>query len=292
MVADTVLVAGATGSLGRAVCRALASRGAKVRALVRRPSSNVEHAYAHVLGDGLQPETLGPAVDGVTTVFSCMGAPIMPTLSGGRAGFEAVDTVGNLNLLGAAERAGVKRFVYVSVAGGEGSLADLAYVRAHERVVQGLRASTVNHAVVRPTGFFSAFEAFLSIARWGPVPVLGNPEARTNPIAVDDLAEVCSDAVEDPSFGEQEVGGPQVLTRRDIAHLARRVVGKSERSVRVPAALVSAWARCLGLVHPRLGQAMAFFVRVGQLDCVAPRHGSTRLDDWLTHTARPPSRSG
>lgn len=279
---DTVLVAGATGSLGRGVCEALSRRGGRVRALVRRPSIQLPHADEQVLGDGLKPGTLGAAVEGVDTVFSCMGAPIMPTLAGGRAGFEAVDTVGNLNLLEAAQKAGVKRFVYVSVAGGEGSLADLAYVRAHERVVQALRSSSLEHAVVRPTGFFSAFESFLSIARWGPVPVLGNPEARTNPISVEDLAEVCSDAVEDPEFGEREVGGPQVLTRRDIAHLARRVVGKSERSLRVPAMLVSAWARCLGLVHPRMGQAMAFFVRVGEVDCVAPAHGSMRLDDWLS----------
>jgi uncharacterized protein YbjT (DUF2867 family) len=192
-----------------------------------------------------------------------------------------VDTVANLNLLRASEAAGVERFAYVSVAGGRGALADLAYVRAHERVVDALRASRVAHAVVRPTGFFSAFESFLSLARWGPVPVLGNRDARTNPIANEDLAEVCADAVEDTSFGEQDVGGPEVVTRGEIAAMARSAVGRRPWSYRVPGGLVGAGAKAFHWLHPRLAESIEFFARVGTVDCVAPPRGHQRLEAWF-----------
>ncbi|MEM6296208.1 MAG: NAD(P)H-binding protein, partial [Myxococcota bacterium] len=127
----TIVVAGATGSLGSAACRVLSERGHRVRALVRRHGARVDGAHESVVADGLQPQTLQAAVRGADAVFSCMGAPIVPRLGGGRAGFESVDTVANLHLLRAAESAGVTRFAYVSVAGGRGPLADLPYVRAH-----------------------------------------------------------------------------------------------------------------------------------------------------------------
>ena len=278
----TIVVAGATGALGRAACRALSARGHRVRALVRREATAVEGADEHVVADGLRPETLAAAVEGANAVFSCMGAPIVPRLGAGRAGFESVDTVANVNVLRAAESAGVERFAYVSVAGGRGALAELPYVRAHERVVDALRDSNLDHAVVRPTGFFSAFASFLSIARWGPVPVLGDRDARTNPIATEDLAEVCADAVDDASFGEQEVGGPEVLTRGDIATMARAAVGRRPWSYRVPAGLVLAGARGLRWLHPRLAESVEFFARVGTVDCVAPPHGQRRLEAWFS----------
>lgn len=277
----TIVVAGATGALGRAACRALSDRGRRVRALVRREGTRVEGAHEYVVADGLQPGTLTAAVDGAEAVFSCMGAPIVPRMGGGRSGFESVDTVANVNLLRAAELAGVERFAYVSVAGGRGALADLAYVRAHERVVDALRDSALTHAVVRPTGFFSAFESFLALARWGPVPVLGQRDARTNPIATEDLAEVCADAVENPAFGERDVGGPEVITRGDIATMARAAVGRRPWSYRVPSGLVTFGARGLRWLHPRLAESVEFFARVGTVDCVAPPHGHRRLESWF-----------
>ncbi len=283
----TIVVAGATGSLGRAACRVLSARGHRVRAIVRRESARVDGAHSCVVADGLRPETLPAAVEGAQAVLSCMGAPIVPRPGGGRAGFEAVDTVANLHLLRAAESAGLERFTYVSVAGGRGPLSDLAYVRAHEAVVDALRPSSLHHAVVRPTGFFSAFELFVTLARWAPVPVLGDPTARTNPIATEDLAEVCADAVEDPGFGERAVGGPDVVTRRDIADLARAAAGRSAASFRVPAGLARFGAWGLRWLHPRLAESIEFFARVGTVDGIAPAHGRRSLEAWFRTLSEP-----
>ncbi|MEM6296209.1 MAG: hypothetical protein AAGA54_33360 [Myxococcota bacterium] len=111
--------------------------------------------------------------------------------------------------------------------------------------------------------------------------MLGNPNARTNPIATEDLAEACADAVEDESFGEQSVGGPEVVTRGEIAELARAAWGRRAASIRVPAGLATFGARGLHWIHPRLAQSIEFFARVGTVDCVAASRGHRRLEAWF-----------
>ncbi len=66
-------------------------------------------------------------------------------------------------MIEAARKAGVKRFVYVGVAGHR-ELGHLDYVRAHELVVTSLKESGLDYAVIRPTGLFSAFAVLVPMA--------------------------------------------------------------------------------------------------------------------------------
>ena len=179
----TVLVAGATGMLGREVVALLVADGYRVKTLSRDPVRAQELAGIAdevVLGDATDPATLVGAMDGVDSVVSCLGAP-MAFVASDRRSFRKVDTVANLNLLHAAKQAEVRRFVYVSLLLCP-SWADTAYARAHESVVQGLRHSGISYAVVRPTGMFPIFEPFVPMARRGLVCIPGNGQARTNPV--------------------------------------------------------------------------------------------------------------
>lgn len=103
-MAELVLVAGATGALGRHVGAALRRQGHRVRALTRDPArlsvpSQGERAFDEVFqGDALDPAALARACEGVSAVFSCLGASVAPSLAG-RAAYTAVDTPANLNLL-------------------------------------------------------------------------------------------------------------------------------------------------------------------------------------------------
>src|SRR3712207_4723668 len=135
----TVLVAGATGILGREVARALHGKGHRVKTFSRNPAraralGTVADEIA--TGDATNPESLKGVLDGVEAVVSCLGAPLRFTV-GDRRGFREVDTVANLNLLEAAKEAGVRRFVYVSVHV-QPDYARSAYIRAHEEVVSEL----------------------------------------------------------------------------------------------------------------------------------------------------------
>ncbi len=107
-----ILVVGATGRVGGAAVGQLLKAGFEVRALVRRAGrgARLRSLGAEVaVGDATAPDTLVPAVQGCSGIFSALGA------GPGRGGSETVEYRGNLNLLSAARSAGVGRFVYSSV---------------------------------------------------------------------------------------------------------------------------------------------------------------------------------
>jgi uncharacterized protein YbjT (DUF2867 family) len=97
-------------------------------------------------------------------------------------------------LLREAERAGVRRFVYVGVHTAAG-YADTKDVRAHTDVETAVRQSRLEHAFIRPTGVFGSLaEIVEQLARRGPVPVIGKGDAQTNPIHEADVADAVLDA--------------------------------------------------------------------------------------------------
>ena len=282
-----VLVAGATGRLGRQVALELKRRGQQVRALVRKPESvgnvlrsQVDEVFVADLG---RPETLAGACEGVEAVFSSVGAPLSLSLSES-TGYREVDYAGNVNLLEEARRAGAGRFVYVSVFGAE-RLRGLEYVDAHEEFVAELKRSGMAHSVVRPTGFFSAMEEILKMAARGPVASIGDGSSRTNPVHEADLANVCADALEGGP-AEIEVGGPTVYTRREITEMAFRALGKKPRTFRMPPPVLRLMVGSLRPFNRRLSALMSFFIAVAQTDLVAPPTGERRLEDYFYEVAR------
>lgn len=278
-----VLVAGASGALGQHVARHLMARGHSVTALVnRRPlATDLADGVDILRADALVVDGLAQACRGIDVVFSSLGASIVPDWRLGRRTFATLDVPANLNLLAAAEAAGVRRFVYVAVAGHE-TFGHHRYVQAHEQVVAALRASAVPSAVVRPPGFFSAFRAVLAMAKRGRVPVVGDGSARTNPIDERDLADVCVETVEGRGHQEVIAGGPEVLTRLEIVELAFQALEKPVRTGRLAPTLMRAAVPLMRLANPRMADLTAFFTDVSTRDLVVPAIGRRRLSDYFT----------
>lgn len=280
-----VLVAGATGTLGTHLVRELVALGHRVVALTRNARSlrPVPHVLDVAQGDLADAASLDRACRGVEVVISCAGAPLAAGNLRDRRSFEEVDWEGNRRLLDSVRRAGVQRFLYVSVYGA-GALLRTEYARAHERFVELLAASGLRFTVVRPTGFFSAYEPLLRFARRGAVPVIGSGDARTNPIHESDVAELCAKAV---SGDERvvEAGGPEVLTRRRIAELALEAVGRGGRLVRVPPAALAAATALARPLNRRLAAVLEFGRAVSLTDVVGPARGRLRLRDHFARRA-------
>jgi len=157
-----VLVAGATGYLGGFVAREFKSRGHFVRVLARRPQKldSMEDRFDEIVeGEVTVPGSIQGICGGVDAVFSSVGI----TRQKDNLTFRDVDYQGNLNLLDVAVKAGVKKFIYVSVLNGP-SLRHLDIVKAHEDFVDELRTSGLDYTIVRPTGYFSDMEEFLTMA--------------------------------------------------------------------------------------------------------------------------------
>lgn len=277
-----VLVAGATGQLGREVAYEFERRGYWVRALVRdraKLGPLEERVDDVVVADVTRPETLASACEGIEIVFSSVGASLALGLQPAAPSFIEIDYEGNRNLLRQAQEKGIRHFIYVSVFGSK-RYPKLAYVQAHEDFARELAGSGLGYTIIRPTGFFSVHAEILKMAQRYPVAVVGAGNCRTNPIHESDLARVCVDALEH-GVREVEVGGPEIHTRREIAETAFRALGREPRLISIPSWLLRAAVPLIRPFDERLCDLFAFLLEVSLMDVVAPPAGSHRLEPYF-----------
>ena len=270
-----VLVAGATGYLGRFVVKACKDRGFWVRALGRNSAkldSIKEYADELFIGEVTDPTSLDGLCDGIDVVFSSVGI----TRQKDGLTYKDVDYQGNRNLLTSAEASSVSKFVYVHVLNAE-KLRHVDAIQAKQAFVDDLKRSTVDYTVVCPTGFYSDMEDFFAMARSGRVYLFGDGSNRINPIDGADLAEVCADALESPTQ-RINVGGPEVFTYREIAELAFDILGKPRKITCIPKKLVAAAVRGLRWLTPiKTYGPVQFLATVMTMDVVGETHGERRL---------------
>lgn len=270
-----VLVAGATGYLGGFVAKEFKARGYFVRVLVRS-SKNLDGLWGStdeiVEAEVTRPETLENVCEGIDVVFSSIGI----TRQKDGLTFRDVDYQGNKNLLDTALGAGVRKFVYVSALNGP-DLRHLGIIDAHESFVEELKSSGINHAVLRPTGYFSDMGEVLEMARKGRVWLIGSGKNSVNPIHGADLAVACVDATEGHAT-DIDVGGPQTLTWNEVAALAFEILEKPAKISHVPEWLMWTVVRLVKLFNRHQGELLAFFTTMATTDVVAPSTGNHTLE--------------
>jgi uncharacterized protein YbjT (DUF2867 family) len=275
-----VLVAGATGYLGRFVAQEFKKRGYFVRALARSATKldDIRDSIDETIeGEITQPETIARVCGGIDLVFSSVGI----TRQKDGLTFKHVDYQGNKNLLEAAIKAGVEKFVYVSAFNGP-DLRHLDIIDAHEAFVDELKMSGIDYAVLRPTGYFSDMNEVVDMARKGRVWLIGSGGNRVNPIHGADLAVACVDAMEGDTT-EIDVGGPEAFTWHEMADLAFKILGKPAKVSRVPEWLMWSVVRLVKLFNRHQGDLLAFFTTMATTDVVAPQHGIHTLDTHYRH---------
>ena len=175
-----VLVAGATGYLGRYVIKELKKQNYYVRALARNAKKIVdlkEYIDDVCEGEVTKPETIMGICDDIDIVFSSIGI----TKQKDGLTYMDVDYKGNKNLLEQAKKNNVRKFIYVSVFNAH-LMKDLKIIQAKERFVDALKASGLDYTIIRPTGFFSDMLEFLHMAKKGRVSLFGSGENKINPI--------------------------------------------------------------------------------------------------------------
>ena len=278
-----VLVAGATGYLGRFVVQEFKNRGHWVRALARNPQKlekpgpflepavrdDVDEVF---VGEVTDPQTLSGLCDGVDIVFSSIGI----TRQRDKVSFMDVDYQGNKNILELAVKASVRKFIFVSVFKAD-MIKNLA--EAREMFVRDLKESGLDYAVIRPTGYFSDMTENLKMAKSGRIWLIGEGQNKINPIHGADLARVCVDAVESQDR-EIPVGGPETYRHREIAALAYSVLGKPEKITSIPIWLVNSAVKIIRPFSKHYHTLASFFATVMQNDFDAPKTGSHSLKEY------------
>jgi uncharacterized protein YbjT (DUF2867 family) len=274
-----VLVAGATGYLGRFLCAEYARRGHHVTALVRDASRAAGLADLSVEAEATRPETLRGIMDGVDLVVSSLGI----TRQADGLAYREVDYRANLNLLREAEAAGARRFAYVHVLNAK-AMAGVPLVDAKSAFVEALQASDMPATVIAPTGYFSDMGEIFEMARQGRVWLFGDGTQRLNPIHGADLAMAVADAT-DAGRGWADVGGPDVMTQDEIARAAFAALGTEPRITHLPDALRRAALSALPILPRRISGPARFFLTALGMDMVAPRFGTRRLADHFATLA-------
>lgn len=282
-----VLVAGATGYLGKFVVPAFKEKGYFVRVLSRSeerlyesgpftaPALSKADFDEVFVGEITQPETLAGMLDDIDWVFSCVG------ISRQRDGltFEQVDYQCNKNLIDLSEAAGVKRFTYVSMQGAE-NIMQLAITQAHEKVVEALQNSSMEYRIVRPCGYFSDMGALYDMAKSGRAFLVGDGSNRMSPIHGSDLARVCVETCEGQEL-EVEAGGPDIITQREAAELAFEVLGKPAKITVIPMWLARGLVKFIALLSRQFGDLAEFIVTAGEIDGIGPARGSITLRSYF-----------
>jgi uncharacterized protein YbjT (DUF2867 family) len=287
-MSETVVVAGATGYAGRHVVAALDAAGYRVRALVRSrtraeaPGAAGSPALRDRVAewrsvDYLDPATVAGACEGADRVVSALGVTRQ------KASPWDVDFLGNLRLLEDAERHGVRSFLYVNVLHSDQGTS--LTMRAKHAFSQVLRRSPVAGQLVNPSGYFSDVGDFLGLAKKGVGFTLGTGRARLNPVHGADLARFIVERLPGPA-GSWDVGGPDILSYRELEELVLAIAGRRPRILRIGGGAVRAIEWTADRVSPRTGSLARFFLESLALDAVGTPIGEHRLRPYLEELAR------
>jgi NADH dehydrogenase len=236
-----VTVFGASGFLGRHVVQALARRGYRVRAAVRRPDLAGFLQPLGMVGQVMPvqanlrfPWSVAKAAEGAYAVVNLVGI-LAPK---GRQTFAAVQDVGARTVAQAAA-AGRARLVQVSAIGADPQ-GPTPYQRS--KAAGEAAALAVEAAVVlRPSVIFGPeddfFNRFAALARLLPVmPLIGDGATRFQPVFVGDVAETVARAVDGAIAGNRiyELGGPTIASLKNIMSYVLNETGRRRPFLPVP----------------------------------------------------------
>lgn len=277
-----ILVAGASGPLGRELVKLLHAGGIDHCAHIRNPQKrHLIERYCHDIrmADVTRPETVRGLCRGVHTIINTVGKSVS-LFTHDRQNFYDIDYRGNLNLLNEARRAGVSRFIYISILGSETS-PRLRQGWAQELFSREVMASGMEHMIVKPTGLFSGLHDLLIMGRRGIVPTIGDGKAVTNPIHQHDLALTILDHLQE---GPQvlEAGGPDIHSRKEVSDWVKDITGA--RGIKVPPFLARKGSHLWRPVKPEFYDKFRFFTYITTHDMVAPKYGSLELRPYLERT--------
>ena len=240
-----ILLTGATGTIGTPLLRRLTAAGEPVRCLVREPRRlGPERVRVQIaLGDLGNPASFRNAMRGVDSVVH-LAAAIRDQPGGS---IEELDAVATLRLVRAAERAGVRRFLFFSAIGA--SLHSPArFFRAKALAEQALAEADLETTVFAPSIVYSPGDPWITLldrlTRLPVAPVSGAGDALYQPIWADDVADCVVAALRNSNGkGRYELAGPEALTYDGMVKTALRAFGRRRRLLHVPLPVVRASLR-------------------------------------------------
>jgi NADH dehydrogenase len=250
-----ILITGASGFLGRCLVQRALARGLEVRAMVRRPSADLD-LPADILyrGDVTDPATLAGAVAGVRAVIHA--AATTSETAPDEELSRRTNVEGTRHLLEACKKEGVKRFVQISSLSANPANTSV-YGRTKFAADEEVRRSGLDWTILQPGTIYGPggrglFAKMVRMTRGLPliVPVLGNGKQTMRPIFVDDTADAALDCLDrQRAFGKTyTLGCRDAITFNDFIRGVLRGQGKRKLLLHIPFWFCFPVARVLGLI--------------------------------------------
>ncbi|MFL6389081.1 MAG: complex I NDUFA9 subunit family protein [Terriglobales bacterium] len=246
-----VFLTGATGFVGRHMLERLLADGHAVRSLIRDPQKAglAENAKAElVAGDVVEGTRLDERMQGCDAVIHLVGIIVEK----GTNTFERVHHLGTRNVVEAAKRAGIKRFVQMSALGVRAD-GVAQYQTTKWKGEEEVRQSGIAFCILRPSLIFGQGDGFVtqmmqtmrSAPLFRPVPGDGTPKFR--PIAVEDVTACFARALTYEAATNQTVdlGGADELTLNEVLAEIARCAGVRKPAVHIPMPLMMAGGRVM-----------------------------------------------
>jgi NADH dehydrogenase len=274
-------VTGGFSYSGSAIAAELGRRGRRVRTLTNHPQADVRGMEVRPL-DLTDRDGLRRSLTGVDTLYNTYWV----RFPHGDVTFDTA-VEGSARLFRAAEEAGVRRIVHVSITSADVH-SPYAYFRGKGRVEEHLAASGVSHAVVRPAILFGGDGVLVNNIAWlmrrSPVTLIGGRgDYRIRGIHIDDLATLMADLGEDDADVTVDAVGPEAISFADLLRRIRSSIGSHTRILPVPGAVFPVVTRGLGcaLRDTLLTREEYLAMADGLADSDAPATGRTDLAEWI-----------
>lgn len=248
-----ILITGANGFIGRRVTKRLLSENVAISCMVRDKNSplNLPPEVDIVQADLLKPETLISLFDSIDTAFY-----LVHSMAGGRKGFEERDRRAAENFRDAAEKAGVKRVIYL---GGLGEAGDnlsehlKSRLEVAEILSKGSFATTFFRAAIIIGAGGASFEMIRALTE--RLPLMITPawvSTKCQPIAVDDVIEYLAQSLFLPETAGRsfDVGGPDILTYREMLEKFAEIEGRKLFILPLPVLTPKLSSYWVGLITP------------------------------------------
>jgi uncharacterized protein YbjT (DUF2867 family) len=291
-----VTVFGGGGFLGRYVSQALLAAGARVRVAQRNPSGA---NFIKPLGN-LGTVQLVPAdVRKLASVKRAVAnADMVVNLVGSFDNMDAIQHIGAANVAKAAAEGGCGALIHISAIGGDAN-SEAVYGRSKAAGEAAVRAAFPGATILRPSIVFGREDQFVNrfaaLIRMLPVvPVIG-ATTKFQPVFVGDVAKAVVAALADRAHTAKtyDLGGPQILSMRELNEWIARAIGRSKMFIDVPDLAAFGMARLTGWA-PGAPMTMDQYRMLGTDNVVDPARDGfaalgispTPLDavahDWLT----------
>lgn len=247
----TILITGATGFIGRRLTQRLLDDGFSVRCMVHRTSVAMADGAEIVQGDMLEPASLLKALAGIDAAYY-----LVHSMASGRAGFERRDREAAENFVAAANRANVRRVIYL---GGLGKTGDDLSEHLKSRLAvadilkKGTFATTFLRAAVIIGAGGASFELILALVNHLPIMITPRwVSTRCQPIDVGDVLDYLAGClIDERTCGHTfDIGGPEVLTYREMIQRLASIQGKKLYILPVPLLTTKMSSYGVGFIAP------------------------------------------